>query len=106
MNLNLNPTAGQLRELLRQHHDPAGNHVLWVKRSGEVELTTVPRDQPPGDFERVHPDLQLRCETFLAGNEYVGPDAAEDEEWVAALYGRLLGEWSRVKGNREVVTLD
>src|SRR5947209_4594208 len=78
MNLNSNPTTGQLRELLRLCDDSAGHHVLWVKKTGDVELSRIPQDQTPVSFEEAHPDMQVRFETFLAGNEYVGPEGADD----------------------------
>ena len=102
MNLNNNPTIEQLRELIRQCDDSAGHHVLWVKKSGEVELSSIPQDRMPIEFQEAHPDTQIRFETFLAGNEYVGPEAAEDEEWISELFGRLVKEWSNVKGNPDM----
>ena len=50
--------------------------------------------------------MQIRFETFLAGNEYVGPEAAQDDEWIAELLDRLLQEWSRAKGRPEVLAVD
>src|SRR5262245_7917384 len=98
MNLNTNPTIEQLRELIRQGDDSAGHHVLWVKKTGEVELSRLPRDRTPSGLEQAHPEMQLRYEPFLAGNEYVGPEAADDQEWVAELFDRLRKEWPKAKG--------
>ena len=106
MNLNTDPTPDQLREMIRQCDDSAGNHVLWVKKMGEVELSAVPVNQTPDGFERNHPEMQIRFETFLAGNEYVGPEAARDDEWIAELFARLVREWSGAKGRPEVVSID
>jgi hypothetical protein len=105
MNLNLNPTPEQLRELLRQSDDTAGHHVLWVKKSGDVAISRIPREQSPATFQLGHPDIQLRYEPFLAGNEYVGPEAAADDEWVAELFDSLLREWRRAKGKAEVANV-
>jgi hypothetical protein len=102
MNLNNNPTIDQLRQLIRRCDDAAGHHVLWVKKGGEVELSRIPADQTPDGFDDAHPDMQMRVETFLAGNEYVGPEAADDPEWVAELFERLVREWPAAKGRREV----
>jgi hypothetical protein len=106
MNLNLNPTMDELRQLLRQGDDCAGHHILWVRRSGEVELSRVPKGPPPVGFDKDRPDMQMRCETFLAGNEYVGPEAADDEEWVHELFDSLLKEWAKAKGKPEVAYLE
>jgi hypothetical protein len=98
MNLNNNPTLDQLRGLLERCDDSAGSHVLWVKNTGEVQLSLLAPDQSSVAFQQAHPDAQIRVETFLAGNEYVGSDAAADQEWVSELFERLVTEWSRVKG--------
>jgi hypothetical protein len=98
MNLNANPTADELRQLLRQCNDKAGHHLLWVDRSGEVRISRIPLDRSPVPIEQDYPDMQMRCETFVAGNGYVGPSAADDEEWVAELLGLLMREWPKAKG--------
>jgi hypothetical protein len=106
MNLNNNPTPEQLRTLIRQGDDSAGHHVLWVKRTGEVELSRLPKDGSPVAFEKEHPDMQLRSEAFLAGNEYVGPDAADDDQWVHDLFDNLLKQWPQAKGKPEVAHIE
>jgi hypothetical protein len=97
MNLDTNPTAEQLRELVRQCDDSAGHHVLWVRKTGDVELSLIPESETPAESRQAHPDMQLRLETFQAGNEYVGPEAADDEEWIAELFERLRNEWRQAK---------
>jgi hypothetical protein len=106
MNLDANPTVQQLRELIARYDDAAGNHVLWVKRTGEVEISTVPPDNSPGRFQQEHPEMRLRYGPFLAGNEYVGPEAAADDEWIAELFESLLREWRKAKGESGVVAID
>ncbi len=102
MNLNANPTKQQLAQLLSQCDDTAGHHVVWVKRSGDVEVSKVPRDGSDREFDHAHPEMQLRCETFLSGNEYVGPEAARDERWVTELFDALVREWGKARGKAEV----
>jgi hypothetical protein len=106
MNLNANPTIEQLRELVRQCDDAGGHHVLWVRKTGEVVISRIPDDQPLGEFEQAHPDMQLRFETFLAGNEYVGSDAAADDEWISELFERLREAWHEAKGKPDVAYAD
>jgi len=105
MNMNANPSIAQLRELVRQCDDVAGHHVLWVKKSGEVEISRIPRDQAPAAFEGTHPDMQLRFVTFQAGNEYVGPDAASDDDWISELFENLANEWEKAKGKPFTVNI-
>lgn len=106
MNLNTNPTKEQLRELLRHCDDSASHHVLWVKRNGDVELSRIGEDQTSAGFEHAHPEMQVRFETFQAGNEYVGPEAADDEEWVSELFENLIAKWSQAKGKSQVEYVD
>jgi hypothetical protein len=102
MNLNRNPTLQELRDLIAPCDDAAGVHILWVKQSGDVEIATVPRGSSLGDFRRDHPEMRLCCEPFQPGNEYVGPEAARDDEWVAELLDRLTTQWDYTSGKAEV----
>jgi hypothetical protein len=106
MNLEANPTTEQLRQLLAPCDDTAGDHVLWVSKTGEVRIARLPRGQSPASLAQAHPEVQMRCEAFLAGNEYVGPEAAEDEEWVGELFDLLVRAWRQAKGSSEVAYLD
>ena len=106
MNLNALPTQEQLRELLASSDDRAGHHVLWVSRTGDVSLTRLPPGMSPAQFEAEHPEMQLRYEAFEKGNEYVGPAAADDGEWVSQLFDSLLAEWPRAAGKAGVVYVD
>lgn len=72
MNMNKNPTVEELRALVRACDDLASHHVLWVEKNGDVHLSEVPKDRTPVGFQEDLPDMQLRYETFEAGNDYVG----------------------------------
>jgi hypothetical protein len=102
MNLKDHPSIEQLRELIQQADDYAGHHILWVKKNGDVELTRIPVDKTPQWFQRKHPEMQMRYEVFDAGNEYVGPEAATDEEYLVKLFDSLLRNSATIrKGRRE-----
>jgi hypothetical protein len=112
MNLDNHPTPEQLRQLLAGCDDHAGHHVLWVKRNGEVEISTIQhpyldvcslQNEPAVlRLEQEHPEMQMRCETFLKGNEYVGPEAAANDDWIADFFDILGREWQKRKGRPEV----
>jgi hypothetical protein len=106
MNLNANPTMDQLRDLLKRCDDYAGHHVLWVRKSGDVEVTRLAKGQTPFEFEQSHPDMQIRFETFQGGNEYVGAEAAANDDWVQLVLDRLVKEWPTAQNAREVKFLD
>jgi hypothetical protein len=106
MNLNTAPTTEELQQLLAQHDDRAGDHVLWVDDRGDVHLSQLPRNLTADAFERSRPDMRLRCETFQKGNEYVGPGAASDEAWVARLFETLVSEWPKANARGEVAYVE
>lgn len=106
MNLNKSPTVEQFRELLEQHDDRAGHHVLWVRRDGEVMLTCLPR----GDYRKVplfeHPELQLRCDLFRAGYGFVGTESDDDGWFKGKLFDHLRQLWAKVGGTPGVTRID
>jgi hypothetical protein len=102
MNLEKGPTINVLRDLIATANDRAGHHVLWVEKNGDVHLSMLPPDQSSVGFESEHPEMQLRLETFEAGNDYVGPNAAKDAEWINQLLETLTKEWSKAKGKQAV----
>lgn len=97
MNLEHNPTVAELRSLIQGCDDRAGHHVLWVARNGEVHLSRIPKDKPPVVVPNGSPEMQLWYEAFQAGNQYVGPEAAEDETWVRQVFDALVTEWPKAK---------
>ena len=100
MNLNNNPTLDDLRDLLRPWDDRAAHHVLWVDHAGDVHITELEKKWPvPQPGPEVLDNALVRFETFQAGNEFVGPDAADDDEWIAATLGQLAHDWAAAKGN-------
>jgi hypothetical protein len=105
MNLNSPPTQEQLRQLLAQGDDRSGHHVLWVDDAGEVHLSRV-SSLSVADFEKSHPNARLRFAAFWKGNDYVGPKAAADEEWVAELLASLVREWENARRRDAVVAVD
>jgi hypothetical protein len=106
MNLNDNPSIEQFRDLLRQHDDHAGHHVLWVRKDGEVMLTCLPRSNPrqPPTYE--HPEMQMRYDTFPVGYGHVGPDAADNSWFMGQVFKHMLAHWARLKGTPGMTHLD
>ena len=71
-----------------------------------MEISRIPADKSQVGFQHNSPEMQLRYEAFEAGNEYVGPDAAEADEWISELFASLLREWPKAKGKSEVVLIE
>ena len=94
MNLAEKPTQAELARLMSQCDDKSASHVLWVSYSGEVHLDPLPDELTPIGFERLHQrELKFRWETFVQGNDYVGPNAAKDKAWVAKVFAELEHLW-------------
>jgi hypothetical protein len=79
---------------------------LWVKENGDVVLSRLPRNRPVESFDQDQPEIRMRFETFQARNEHVGPEAAQDGEWVSELFERLLREWAKARGKPEVAYVE
>jgi len=102
MNLTKAPTAKQLQALLARANDDDGHHILWVDKTGNVQLTLIPEGLTPAGWEeRNKGNIQFRLESFACGNQLVGPRAAADPEHIARLYQALRYHWG--EGDRELV---
>ena len=106
MNLETRPTVDALRELIEAANDREGHHILWVTKDGDVHLSVLSQSQSAVGFQAEHPEMQLRLETFEAGNDYVGQAAARDDQWMNELFDALTKEWSKARGKEEVQYAD
>ena len=97
MNLNNNPTANELSELIAACDDNAGHHILWVSKSGDVAITLL-EDIGPIGFQQNTPSMAMRYETFQRGNDYVGVDASKANNHVSRLLNDLVDEWGKYSG--------
>jgi hypothetical protein len=106
MNLDNHPTKEQLADLLRPWDDRAAHHVLWVDRSGDVHITKVAKTWPPPEpGSDVLNNALVRIETFRAGNGYVGPEAAADDEWLTDALDWLMRDWATAKSNGQPILI-
>jgi len=106
MNLDNNPTKEQLADLLRPCDDRAAHHVLWVDRGGEVHVTKLPKTWPvPEPGPDVLNRALVRFETFWAGHGYVGPEAAEADEWLTDALDWLSRDWAAAKAASQPVLI-
>lgn len=96
MNLKEQATKEELRNLIASRDDKVGHHMLWVSVDGDVFLDLIPGDLTPSGFHESKKDqLQFRLETLQVDNDYVGAEAAKDNEWVDRVYEALVGNWER-----------
>ena len=95
MNLNQNPTKEQLKAIIASCDDQAGHHMPWVDNDGNVHITLLPDDASPNIYGKMQKDaMRFRMETYCQGNNYVGPDAANDDVHVGALFDQMLALWN------------
>jgi len=71
--------------------DDEVSNVLTIDLEGRVRL----REYSPALVTSDFADIAVRMETFCAGNDYVGPEAARDKSEVHDNYLTLLDGWIR-----------
>ena len=91
MNMNQDPTAAQLGELLGEKNDGAEPHFLWVDQLGFVHVA------PQSDTTALADDVRLQYAPFEAGVGLVGPDAAGDSELLDDLLASLTEQWTAAR---------
>lgn len=94
MNLENSPSFSQLIDIFSSCDDQAGHHVLWVSRSGDVNMGLMSSDSSPHSFDPKNPDIFLRYETFRQGSGLVGKAASKNKSFLDRIFRSLLSEWS------------
>lgn len=90
----MNPTKENLIEVIK-NGDDSHNNVLVLNLDGSFELL-----DGTGGFivEEVKEDnYVVHCETFDAGNDYVGENASKDNEYIDKIYSWALRYWNEYK---------
>jgi len=70
--------------------DDSKNSQLRFSKDGRAYISYVVSAE---DID----NLGFRLETWSAGNGYVGPDAANDDEWMDRVYKVLQENWPNPK---------
>lgn len=82
------PSKEQLRTVIANADDSQINSLI-LNLNGTFEL----RERPPFDIHKNDPTVIIRHETFAAGNDYVGLEAAQDVELIDELFCSSLVGW-------------
>ena len=82
-------TKERVRELIRSGDDSKYSQ-LRVSKDGRAYISYVVGAE---DID----NLCFRLGTWSAGNRYVGPDAAKDDEWIDRVYKALKENWHNPK---------
>jgi hypothetical protein len=78
----------QLRAVIATGDDEQTNSLI-LNLQGQFEL----RQRPPFDIHKNDPTVVIRHETFSAGNDYVGAEAAQDDDHIDRLFLSSLQGW-------------
>jgi hypothetical protein len=106
MNMNNSPTKDELKELIRACDDTAGSHILWVNKNGEVQISLLINETPASWVKRLEKSIRFRYESYQANNDYVGENAANDDDYVSAVFNELLKDWEISESHKGGVSLD
>jgi hypothetical protein len=91
--MNNSPTKDELQTLICACDDTAGSHILWVDKSGEVQITLLTNETPARWVNKNEKNIQFRYESYGANNDYVGENAANDDDYVTSVFNKLLEDW-------------
>jgi hypothetical protein len=80
------PSKAQLESVIRSRSDDEHSIVL-LDLEGEFKVVGTE------GFSMSKPEHAVRNEAFIAGNDWVGPDAADDESLINELYTDMLAGW-------------
>ncbi len=80
------PSKAQLESVIRSRSDDQHSIVL-LDLEGEFKVVGT------DGFSMSQPEHAVRNEAFIAGNDLVGPDAADDESHINELYTDMLAGW-------------
>lgn len=100
MNLNNQPTIDELAEMFAAQKDTLDDHILWIGKSGEVQLDCLEPNTEEAEFDRNHRELAARLKVYRRGQGYVGKKAAADRNFIEQVFHTLNTEWQNLRANR------
>ncbi|MBN2977226.1 hypothetical protein BFW88_09815 [Pseudomonas fluorescens] len=106
MNLNNQPTIDELAEMFAAQKDTLDDHILWVGKSGEVQIDCLAPHTEEAEFDRNHRELAARLKMYRRGQGYVGKKAAADRNFIEQVFDTLNHAWESFKDNSQVKVID
>lgn len=92
------PNLSQLKTELSSHNDSIDNRLI-LKLDGDFKVVPFNSQNDISNFETM--DYITRWETLDAGNDYVGPTAAQDTNFTAGIMEWATEAWKiHQKDNR------
>ena len=106
MNLNNQPTIDELAEMFAAQKDTLDDHILWIGKSGEVQLDCLEPNTEEAEFDRNNRELAARLKMYRRGQGYVGKKAAADRNFIEQVFDTLNNAWESFKDNSQVKVID
>ena len=106
MNLNNQPTIDELAEMFAAQKDTLDDHILWIGKSGEVQLDCLAPNTQEAEFDRNNRELAARLKMYRRGQGYVGKKAAADRNFIEQVFDTLNNAWAAVKDSSQVKVID
>ncbi|RYF68424.1 MAG: hypothetical protein EOO39_19455, partial [Cytophagaceae bacterium] len=94
MNLDRQPTIDQLSQLIASVDDMQDSHILYVTKTGDVQLAVFDA-ATAANADYAHEDaIQFVLDTFMQGEGHTGQQAAQDQAWIDELFSSLCENWA------------
>lgn len=106
MNLNNQPTIDELAEMFAAQKDTLDDHILWIGKSGEVQIDCLAPHTEEAEFDRNNRELAARLKMYRRGQGYVGKKAAADRNFIEQVFDTLNNAWESFKDNSQVKVID
>ena len=106
MNLNNQPTIDELAEMFAAQKDTLDDHILWVGKSGEVQIDCLAPHTKEAEFDRNNRELAARLKMYRRGQGYVGKKAAADRGFIEQVFDTLNNAWVSFKDSSQVKVVD
>ena len=106
MNLNNQPTIEQLAEMFAAQKDTLDDHILWIGKSGEVQIDCLAPHTEEAEFDRNNRELAARLKMYRRGQGYVGKKAAADRNFIEQVFDTLNNALASFKDSSQVKVID
>ncbi|MHC8371661.1 hypothetical protein ACYZT2_12820 [Pseudomonas sp. MDT1-85] len=106
MNLNNQPTIDELARLFAAQKDSQDSHILWISKSGQVQIDCLSPHAHEEEFDRSNQNLLARLKMYRRGQGYVGKKAAADKDFIGNVLQTLKQAWASMQNQNEVRVID
>jgi len=86
--------------------DTLDDHILWIGKSGEVQIDCLAPHTEEAEFDRNNRELAARLKMYRRGQGYVGKKAAADRNFIEQVFDTLNNAWESFKDNAQVKVID